>query len=530
MLTGSIARLGTQYVIGLQAMNCSTGDVLAQEQKQAEGKEAVLNALDTAAVSLRRKLGESLNTVQKYATPLSEATTPSLEALKAYSLGLKTGSAKGDTAALPFLKRAIELDPNFAFAYLGLSTCYFNLNEADRAAEYARKAYELREKTSERERFRIDALYYLGATGELEKAAQTYELLQQTYPRDPAAYVDLGVISGQLGNWEKALAEFRDALEMEPDNEVNYGNLGSSYSALGRVDETEAVYKQAEDRKLEGEVLLESRYLLAFLKGNVTQMERFASGAMGKPGAEDLLLAMQADTQAWNGKLKNARELTRRAMDSAQHNDAKETAAFYQAEAALREVEWGNREQARAEANAAMKLVPNRDVRVMAGLALARAGDTAATEKLADELDKAFPLGTLVQRYWLPSIRAAAALERKDPNRAIELLNEATTIELGSPNSFVFLAPAYVRGEAYLALSDGQRAAIELRKFIDHRGIVGNFPWGALARLGLARSYAMQGDAAKARAAYQDFIMLWKDADSDIPILKQAKAEYAKLQ
>ena len=327
------------------------------------------------------------------------------------------------------------------------------------------------------------------------------------------------------------MEEWREALRLEPNNAANYLNLGLAYMALNRLDEAEAVYKQAEERKLENEFLLQSRYWLAFLKGDAAQMAQLVSAAMGKPGAEDLLLATQADTEGWYGKLKNAHELTGRAMDSAQHNDAKETAAAYQAAAALREVEAGNREQARAEANAALKLAPNRDVRAMAALALARAGDTAGAEKLAAELDKTFPLDTLVQRYWLPTIRAGVALERKDPNRAIELLKVASTIELGAPtNLTIFLCPVYLRGEAYLMLHDGNRAAAEFQKFIDHRGLVVNFPWGALARLGLARAYAMQGDTAKARAAYQDFLTLWKDADPDIPILKEAKAEYAKLK
>jgi tetratricopeptide (TPR) repeat protein len=292
------------------------------------------------------------------------------------------------------------------------------------------------------------------------------------------------------------------------------------------------VYKQAEERKLENELLLLNRYQLAFLKGDAAQMAQLVSAAMGKPGAEDLLLATQADTEGWYGKLKNAHELTGRAVDSAQHNDAKESAAAYQATAALREAEAGNREQARAEANAALKLAPNRWVRSVAALALARAGDKAGAEKLAAELDKTFPLDTRVQRYWLPTIRAGVALERKDPNRAVELLKVASTIELGlsAGNLTIFLCPAYLRGEAYLMLHDGNAAAAEFQKFIDHRGVVMNFPWGALARLGLARAYAMQGDNAKARAAYQDFLMLWKDADPDVPVLREAKAEYAKLK
>jgi len=529
MLTGSIAGLGSQYVIGLKAVNCNTGDVLAEAQEQAAGKEAVLKALDAAAVSLRSKLGESLSTVQKYATPVEEATTPSLEALKAYSLGAKTGDAKGHTAARPFLKRAADLDPNFAMAYAKIGAGYFYLNEGGRGAEYARKAYELREKVSERERFYIEGGYYVRATGELEKAAQTYELWQQTYPRDDVPHIYLGIISADLGNWEKSLEEYREALRLDPNMGMNYLDLGNAYAGLNRLDEAEAVYKQAEERKLESELLLVNRYQLAFLKGDEAQMAQWVSAAKGKPGAEDLLLASQADTEGWYGKLKSAHELTGRAMDSAEHNDAKESAAAYQAEAALREVEAGNREQARADAKAALKLAPNRDVRAIAALALARVGDTAGAEKLAAELDKTFPLDTMVQRYWLPTIRAGVALERKDPNRAIELLKVASTIEL-SGGVFEALCPGYLRGEAYLLLHDGNRAAAEFQKFIDHRGLVSNFPWGALARLGLARAYALQGDTAKARAAYQDFLTLWRDADPDIPILKEAKAEYAKMK
>jgi tetratricopeptide (TPR) repeat protein len=361
--------------------------------------------------------------------------------------------------------------------------------------------------------------------------AQTYELWQQTYPRDFAPYNLLGWVSVMLGNYEKALEEWRELLRLEPNMAASYLLLGFAHMTLNRLDEAEAVFKQAEERKLENEWLLQNRYLLAFLKGDAAQMAQWVSAAMGKPGSEHLLLATQADTEGWYGKLKNAHELTGRAMDSAQHNDAKESAAAYQAAAAVREVEAGNRQQARAEANAAVKLAPNRDVRAIAALALARAGDTAGAEKLAAELDKTFPLDTLVQRYWLPTIRAGVALERQGPNRAIELLKVASTIELGiAVNYEIILCPVYLRGEAYLLLRDGDRAAAEFQKFIDHRGVVMNFPWGALARLGLARAYALQGDTAKARTAYQDFLTLWKDADPDIPILKEAKAEYAKLK
>ena len=555
MLTGSIEGLGSQYVIGLKAVNCNTGEVLAEAQEQAADKEVVLKALDKAAVSLRGKLGESVGSVQKYATPLEEATTPSLEALKAYSLGWKTFYARGGSAALPFYKRAVELDPNFAMPYAWMSTIYFVLNEGGQGAEDARKAYELREKVSERERFLIEGSYYMFATGELEKAVQAFELWQQTYARDDVPYRRLGLIWLYLGNWDKASEETREAMRLTPNVAMNYVNLGGVYAGLNRLDEAEAVYKQAVERKLENELLLANRYQLAFLKGNAAQMAQLVSAAMGKPGAEDLLLAEQADTEGWYGRLKNARELTKRAMDSAQHNDAKESAAAYQAAAALREVEAGNWESARAEAKAALGLAPNRDVRAIAALALARAGDPTGAEKLAAELDKTFPQDTLVQRYWLPTIRAGVALQRQNPDQAIEQLKAASTIELSEPsNLLIFLCPVFLRGEAYLQLDDGNAAAAEFQKFIDHRGVVMSFPWGALARLGLARAYALQaglpvaavsdrrGDhgarraplqpaaLAKARAAYQDFLTLWKDADPDVPVLKQAKTEYAKLR
>jgi len=530
MLAGSIAGLGSQYVIGLKAVNCNTGDVLAEAQEQAAGKEAVLKALDAAAVSLRGKLGESLSSVEKYATPLEEATTPSLEALKAFSLGEKTASAKGLTVALPFFQRAVDIDPNFAHAYAAMAGLYGALNQGSRSAENARKAYDLREKVSERERFDIEVNYY-GTVGDSEKQAQTCELWEQAYPRDCEPHVVLGVICSSLGDWERTLEEWREALPLGPADMTNYINLGFAYTVLNRLDEAEAVFKQGEERGLASELLPWCRYLLAFLKGDAAQMARLVSAAMGKPGTEHMLLAAQADTEGWYGKLKNAHELTTRAMDSAQHSDARENAAAYQAVAALREVEAGNREQARAEAQAALKLAPNRDVRAIAALALARAGDTQGAEKLASELDKSYHLDTLVQRYWVLTIRAGVALARHDPNRGVELLKTVSPIELGQPTNINYwLCPVYVRGEAYLMLHDGNAAATEFQKFIDHRGVVMNFPWGALARLGLARAYAMQGDTAKARAAYQDFLTLWKDADPDIPILKEAKAEYAKLQ
>jgi DNA-binding winged helix-turn-helix (wHTH) protein/tetratricopeptide (TPR) repeat protein len=540
ILTGSIVPLGRQYVIALKAVNCEGGEVLADAQEQAVAKEEVLRSLDVAATKLRRGLGESLSSVQKYDMPLGEVTTSSLEALKAYSLGHKTKFLKGINAALPFYKRAVELDPNFASAYVWLSIAYYDLNERGRAAECARKAYQMKEKVSERERFNIEAFYYWNATGELEKAAQTYELWQQDYPRDSGFIASaLAGLYYKLGNYEKSLDESLQRQRLQPNDELQYASLMANYLALNRLDDAEGLYKQAQERKLEGEVLLENGYALAFLRSDDKEMAHIVSSAMGKPGMEDRLLSNQADTETWYGRLKRSRELTQRAMVSAKRNDAIETAAGYQAEAALREVECGYDAQARSDANAAIRLAAGRDVRLMAALALARAGDVTGAEKVAAELDRTFPLDTMIQRYWLPTIRAAVALQRKDPKQAIELLQQASGIELGSPSSFVLLAPIYVRGESYLALHDGNRAAAEFQKFVDYRGVVATFPWGANARLGLARAYALmlksaaKGDAdkvrAQARARYQDFLNLWKDADADTPILKQAKAEYAKL-
>jgi serine/threonine protein kinase/tetratricopeptide (TPR) repeat protein len=533
MMTGSIAQPGSQYLISLKAVSCTTGNPLAEAREQAADKEGVLKALDKAAASVRSKLGESLGSVEKYATPLEQATTPSLEALKAYGLGRKMRYAKGDQAALPFYKRAVELDPNFAWAYQSLATTYGNLNQGGLAAENARRAYALRDKVSEEERLAIEAYYYQRVTGELEKAAEASELWQKDYPKNVSAYSQLAIIYCDLGNHEKVLEEDRGAVRLAPNFFTVYQNLAAGYINLNRLDEAEAVYKQAEERKLvSAEGLLQDHYLLAFLEGDTTQMAQLAPSAMGKPGTEDLLLATEADTEAWHGKLKKARTLTQRAIDSAERNDAQETAATYLAAAALREVEAGNRGQARAEAHTALKLGLSRDVLEFTALALARAGDTTEAQKMAAELDKTFPLDTTVQRYWLPTIGAALALRGKDPNHAVELLKVVSAIELGGNNNTglnVVLIPVYLRGEAYLMLQDGNAAAAEFQKFVDHYGLVVNFPLGALARLGLARAFALQGDAVKARAKYQDFLTLWKDADPDLPILKEAKAEYAKL-
>ena len=537
VINGSIALAGTEYLIVLKAEDCDSGDVLAQAQAQSRSKEEVIPALDTAASSLRAQLGESLSSIQKFSTPLIEATTPSLEALRAYSLGRKISYAKGPMAALPFHQHAVELDPDFARVYAAMANFYSNVGESEKAAENARTAYRLSSKVSEPERLFIQAIYYVDATGELDKVEQVCRLWQETYPRDYTPYAILGSVYARLGNWTAALGQFHQAMRLEPNRGNNYHNVGVAYTSLNRFDEAEAVYRQAQELGFQGALLQQARYELAFLSGDANQMQQLASAsAEGEPGTADLLLAAQADTAAWYGKLAQAHDLTHRATDEALQNNARERAASYVVSAALVEVEAGRAQAAHADIDAALKTARNRDVLAMAGLALARAGDAGAAHKLATELNQRFPLDTLVRTYWLPSVEAAVALHERDPRQAIEILKRSSGVELGQPAEVqVFLCPAYLRGETYLALRDGAAASIEFQKFIENYGLVGNFPWGALARLGVARAYALQAETDpaardKARAAYENFLALWNGADPNLPIYQQAKAEGAKLQ
>jgi len=533
-LAGSIAALGTQYVIGLEAVNCTSGDALARQQMTAAGKEQVLPALGQAAAKLRSEVGESLSTVQKFDVPLEQATTNSLEALRAFSLGKKTALEKGDVEAVPFYKRAIELDPNFALAYDGLGIRYSNLNQHSVAADCVKKAFELRDRITEREKFHINAHYFGLATGEVEKANQTGELWIQVYPRDAVAYVDLGSGYMILGQYEKAATETREGLRQEPTNVVGYLNLGEIYLALNRFDEARTTTEEALRRNLDDIGLHLNLYALAFFQGNVAAMKQQADWAIGKPGAEDQMLSLESDTEAWSGRLGKARELSRQAVESARRSDEKEPAALWQANAAIREALFGNADAARQNAAAAVALAPgSRDAEAQAALAYTLAGDAAHAQSLADDLAKRVSQDTVVQSVWLPTIHAQIEMGRKNASRSIELLQVAAPYELGmltgsGINSCLY--PVYVRAEAYLSAQQGPAAAAEFQRILDHRGLLWNCATGALAHLGLARAYAMQGDAAKARAAYQDFLALWKDADPDIPILVAAKSEYAKLK
>jgi serine/threonine protein kinase/tetratricopeptide (TPR) repeat protein len=543
-IAGTIASLGSQYVLALKVVNCQSGDTLVQEQATVVAKENVLDTLGEAASKLRGESGESLASVQKLDVPLSEATTSSLEALKAYSVGEKAFREKGSAAALPYHQRAIELDPNFATGYNAVGDDYYGMVELGRASEYYVKAFQLRAHASEREKLQIAATYYSNVTGELDKAAQTFEEMIQSYPRDYRAHLDLGNVYTSQGQYEKGTESYRQSLRLAPDNLAPSADLANGLLSLQRFDEARQVIREAQARKLDDVVLHNALYALAFLGADAAAMAEQQTWFAGKPDYENFGLALASDTEAYGGHLGKARELTKRAVDSAIRADSKESGAIWQANAALEQAAYGNPTEARQLAADALKLVPtSQGVESEAALAFAMAGDTARAEPLAQDLGKRFPLDTQIQSLWLPAIQAQLALDKKNPALALNALQAASRVELGQINFAINISclyPTYVRGEAYLAAGQGSAAAAEFQKILDHSGIVWNCWTGTLAHLGVARANALQSrtsqgadaDAARVRAlaAYKDFLTLWKDADPDIPILKEAKAEYAKLQ
>jgi eukaryotic-like serine/threonine-protein kinase len=529
VLGGTISSLGSHYLIDLLAIACGTDDTLAREQVEATSKEDVLKVLSRASSSLRTKLGESLPSVQKFDVPI-EATTASLDALKNYSLAMKISREKGDAPGIPFLKRAIELDPNFPMAYAQLAIAYGNLSQPSLGLDYATKAYQLRNRVTEREKFRISAAYFR-ATGEVQQEVQIYELWIANYPRESVAHENLGANYFNTGQYDGALAEFQEGASLAPDHILSYANLGAAYLCLNRLNEAKATFDEALARRLDGGWLRENMYYLAFLRQDALQMRQQVAWGAGKPGDEDALLSKQSDTEAYYGRLKQARDFSRQAVISALRSDSKEAAAYWQLNAALREAELGNTASAKQGVTVALALSSGRDVKVAAALALARLGDAPRANALAEELKKNYPSNTLLNLYWLPTVDAAIQLRKANSSQALVDLESAVPYELGGAGTFIsYLYPVYVRGQAYLLAHNGTAAAAEFQKMADHRGIVQNFVTGALAHLQIARAYAMAGDTPRAKAGYQDFLTLWKDADPDIPILKQAKLEYAKLQ
>ncbi len=543
-LSGSVASLGSEYVLGLKAVNCQSGDTLAEEQITAASKEKVLTALGEATSRLRGELGESLATVQKFDVPLEQATTSSLEALKAYSMARKASSEKGHVAAIPFDQRAIELDPNFAMGYRGLGDDYSSTEQLGRASKYYAKAFELREHASDREKLAITADYYLNVTGELDKAVETYQQERESYPRDNRADSDLGTVYDERGEYEKAAESQRRELHLSPGEVSSSENFAATMLALQRFDEAKQILRQAPDRKIEHYIFHNIVYGLAFLEQDSATMAEQEQWYASKPEHENIGLALASDTETYAGHVRKARELTKRAVNSAIRADSKENGAIWQANTAIAEAAFGNPGEARQRAAEALKLAPaSPGAEAETALAFAIAGDTARAESMAQDLGKRFPLDTQMQGLWLPAIRAQLALHKKDPAVALNALQSAAPIELGELlfiNNTSCLYPVYVRGEAYLADKRGSEAAAEFQKILDHNGIVWNCWTGALAHLGVARANVLEtktsqgadADAARVRAlaAYKEFLTLWKNADPDISVLKEAKAEYAKLQ
>jgi len=532
LLAGSITSLGSHYLIGLKAINCQTGDSLGGAEVEAEAREKVVKALSEVAGVLRGKLGESLASVKKSDKPLDEATTSSLEALQAYTQGTRTAHEQGDQYALPYLQRAVELDPNFALAYASLGDRYMALEQPSLAIANYKKAFDLRGRVSERERLHIEGMYYLNGSGELEKAVQVLKEYVQAYPNDVEAHNSLAYTYYVLGQWDKSAVECRESLRRNPDDGFIASTLIADDLFLNRPDDAKAVYEQGRARNLQNGFPDSVMYVLAVGEGDATGMQHYFDASMGKPGIEDVVLSMRSDAEAYHGRLGRAREFSQRAEESARKNGAKETAALWQAYAALHEAEVGSTVEASRQAKAALSVAPGRDARVLAAMALARAGNTNEVTKLVDALNQESPLDTVMQSNVLPTIRAMLALSQGRGEQALKLLTATSGYELAVPQVFLNTQPAmypiYVRGQAYLRAGQGQLAVAEFQKMVAFRLM--SYPLGALSRLQLGRAYVLRGDTANAKAAYQDFFTLWKDADPDIPILKEAKAEYAKLQ
>ena len=522
-LAGSITNLGTSYVITLEAINGQSGEEIAREQVEAESKEQVLKALTQAASKLRQKLGESLSSIQKFDAPL-ELTTSSLEALKAYSLGYEQSSRGRFLESIPFSKRAIELDPNFAYAYASLAVQYANTNQPKLAAEYTEKAFALRDRVSELEKLRISAFYHSFVTGEVDKEIEVLETYKATYPRDARAPNNLSDIYFRTGQFEKSAAEARQAVRLNPNSVVGYANLGQAFISLSRFADSKEVVDQALHQNLDSTYFHSFRYQIAFVDGDTAAMQQQLDWARGKPD-EYVALGWQTQTAAFLGQWRRSQDFTRSAIELATRGDAKEVAAQYAVEEALLGAVFGQCSQIKAETSQLPGLERNTPSLTRGALALALCGDAGQAQSIADELTKQYPKGTLLNSLWVPIIRGAVQLNRNNPAEAIQLLEKAKGYEAAAE-----FWPQYLRALAYLRLKSGNEAATEFQKILDNRGQATLSALYPLAHLGLARAATLTGDLSKSRKAYQDFLALWKDADSDLPVLQEAKQEYEKLK
>jgi len=532
LLQGSITRIGNAYLVGLAAIRCENGKLIAHDQEEANQKEDVVDALGKVTEKLRAQLGESLPSIHRYNAPLEQATTPSLDALKTYGLALSTWDRKGDSAAIPLLKRAVEIDSNFAMAYGALADMYNNLGDSESAQEYAVRAFRLRERVTEPEKDSIDARYYHHVTGEMDKVVAVLERHQQNYADLASSHSELGVTLSNLGQPESGVNELLEAQALAPERADSYGNLAECLMMLGKIDEAASVLKQADDRKLRTDFLLQVNYWLSFLREDRAGMQRAVDQAFKVPGAWPLLLSEEADTDAYHGEFSKGLAASADASALMERDGDNASAALCLAQAAVWQAETGSAQKAHALAGQAVKLDNSKEVRTLAALVDALTGDSKQAASAGDALDRQYPRATFVQKYWLPVLRAEIAMQHKDPDKAIQLLSAAESTETAIPDEFPVgtLYPAYARGQAYLISGDGRAAAIEFQKLIDHPGMVINTPLAALAPLQLARAYAVSGESAKALVRYRDFLALWKDADRDTPILVKASAELAQLQ
>jgi eukaryotic-like serine/threonine-protein kinase len=531
-IQGSIASLGTVYLIELAAIRCDSSEPIAKEQAEARRKEDVVDALGRVTAQLRSRLGESLPSIQKYNAPLEQATTASLDALNAYSQALLTWDKKGDHASLPIFKKSLELDPNFAQAHGALATIYYNLGQEDLAREHASRAYELRAHVTQAEKSSIEARYYEYVTGELDKDAEVRALVAQDYPESAGALNHLGNSDQALGHYDQAVQDYRRALFLDPTRGGTHSELATALLALSRLDEASAVLSDASKRSLETEALLLVNYRVAFLRGDDRAMAQLLQQSSNRPETQALLLSEQSNTEAFYGRFHKADELSRKASSMMEQQGDTDSAARFLAQAAMREAEVGDSDSAQDFISQAQKLSHNQDVITLAALAAARSGKLTQAETLSTQLNDKSPADTYVQKYWLPTIRSEMDLKKGRSSKAVDDLSLLNfPLELAGPPVLpvATLYPAYARGEAYLAARDGPRAAIEFRKIIDHRTLLANYPLESMAFAGLARAYALAGDSEKARQNYHEFFDLWKDADPTIPCLKELKAEYSEL-